>query len=75
MKVILDNIIADALALSPEARAYVAEKLIESLDFDPTVTLPTSWQNELTKRCKEIEEEAVELVDVDAVFDRSYAAL
>jgi hypothetical protein len=41
-----DKIIAEALVLSPQARAFVAEKLIESLDathpFPKTKGLPGS---------------------------------
>lgn len=75
MKITIDTIIAEVLSLSPQARAFVAEKLIESLDTEPEVTLSSAWQDEIRKRCREIEEGTVELHDAEDVFARGYAAL
>jgi len=75
MKTTLDTIIAEVLSLSPQARAFVAEKLIESLDSEPAVTLSAAWQDEVRKRCREIDEGTVELRDAEDVFARGYAAL
>jgi hypothetical protein len=74
-KDIIDKIIEEVLSPSPQARAYVAEKLIESLDVETDVTLSSEWRDEIRKRCREIDEGAVELRDAAAVFARSYAAL
>jgi len=57
MKTTIDIIITEALALSPQARAFVAEKLIASLDSEPAVLLSSSWQDEVRRRCREIDEE------------------
>ena len=75
MKTTIDTIIAEVLSLSPQARAFVAEKLIESLDSEPAVTLFAAWQNEVRKRCRELDEGTVELRDAEDVFARGYAAL
>ena len=75
MKITIDTIIAEVLSLSPQARAFVAEKLIESLDTEPEVTLSSAWQDEIRKRCREIDEGTVELHDAEDVFARGYAAL
>ena len=75
MKATIDTIIAEVLSLSPQARAFVAEKLIESLDSEPEFTLSSAWRDELRKRCMEIDEGAVELRDAEDVFARGYAAL
>lgn len=75
MKTTIDTIIAEVLSLSPQARAFVAEKLIESLDSEPAVTLSAAWQDEVRKRCREIDEGTVELRDAVDVFVRGYAAL
>ncbi len=75
MKTIIDKIIEEVLSLSPQARAYVAEKLIESLDTEPDITLSSEWRDEIRKRCREIDEGSVELRDAEAVFARGYAAL
>ena len=75
MKTTIDSIIAEVLSLSPQARAFVAEKLIESLDSEPEVVLSPAWREELHKRCREIDEGTVELHDAEKVFARGYAAL
>ena len=59
----------------PQARAFVAEKLIESLDSEPAVALSAAWQDGVRKRCREIDEGTVELRDAEDVFARGYAAL
>jgi hypothetical protein len=35
MSMTAEKIVTEALGLSPQARAFVAERLIESLDADP----------------------------------------
>jgi len=75
MKTTLDTIIAEVLSLSPQARAFVAEKLIESLDSEQEVVLTPAWREEVHKRCREIDEGTVELRDAEDVFARGYAAL
>jgi putative addiction module component (TIGR02574 family) len=75
MKTTIDTIIADVLSLSPKARAFVAEKLIESLDLEQAVTLSSAWRDEVSKRCREIDEGTVKLHDAEDVFTRGYAAL
>lgn len=66
---------AEVLSLSPQARAFVAGKIIENLDSEPEVVLSPAWQEELRKRCHEIDEGTVELRDAEDVFARGYAAL
>lgn len=75
MKPALDTIIAEVLSLSPQARAFLAEKVIESLDSEPEITLSSAWRDEVRKRCREIDEGMVELRDAEDVFARGYAAL
>ena len=75
MKTTIDKIIEEVLSLSPQARAFVAEKLIESLDTEPAVALSSAWRDEIRKRYREIDEGTVELRDAEEVFARAYAAL
>src|SRR5574337_743360 len=70
MKTTIDTIIAEVLSLSPQARAFVAEKLIESLDSEPEAALSSTWREEVRKRCREINEGLVELRDAEDVFAR-----
>jgi putative addiction module component (TIGR02574 family) len=75
MNATIEKIVADALALTPQARAFVVERLIESLDASPGAELSPAWRDEIRKRCREIDEASVELRDVAEVFARAYAAL
>ena len=75
MKTTIDTIIAEVLSLPPQTRAFVAEKLIESLDSEPEVILSSAWKEEVRKRCREIDEGTVKLRDAEDVFARGYAAL
>lgn len=70
-----DKIISAALELPREVRAVMAERLIESLEFDEPLELSAEWREELARRCKEIDEGTVELEDADKVFSKLYAEL
>jgi putative addiction module component (TIGR02574 family) len=75
MSITAEKVITEALSLSPQARAFVAERLIESLDAGPEETLSPAWRDELRKRCREMDEGAVELREAADVFAKVYAAL
>ena len=75
MSITAEKVITEALALSPQARAFVAERLIESLDAGPGETLSPAWRDELRKRCREMDEGAVELRAAADVFAKAYAAI
>lgn len=70
-----EKIISAALELPKNIRAVVAERLIESLDFDDPLELPAEWREEVLKRCREIDEGMVELEDAEKVFSKLYAEL
>ena len=71
----VDMIISEALGLPPQARAFVAEKLIESLDAEPGAKLSPAWPEEVRKRCREIDEGLVELRDAQDVLRKAHAAI
>lgn len=70
-----EKIISEALQLPSTLRALVAERLIESLDFTDAAELSPEWRNEIIKRCREIDEKAVELIPAETVLARAYATL
>jgi hypothetical protein len=70
-----EKIIAEALQLPSTLRAMVAERLIESLDLEESGELPLEWQEEVTRRCREIDEKMVELVPAETVLAKAYASL
>ncbi len=75
MNTTAEKIMTEALTLAPSARAFVAERLIESLDASPGEALSPAWRDELRRRCQEMDEGAVELRDAEDVFSKAYAAL
>ena len=70
-----EKIIAEALQLPGPLRALVAERLIESLDFEESEELSPEWREEIVSRCRDIDEKIVELVPSETVLARAYAAL
>jgi len=67
--------VAEGLAPPPHARAFVAERLIESLDTNAGGELSPAWRAEVTKHCLEIDQGSVELRDAADVFAKAYATL
>jgi hypothetical protein len=70
-----EKIIAEALHLPGPLRALVAERLIESLDFEESEEITPEWREEIVRRCREIDEKIVELVPAETVLAKAYAAL
>jgi len=70
-----EKIVAEALALSPQARAFVAEKLIERLDAEPGAEISPAWRAEIRRRCREVDEASVQLRDAAEVFANAYGSL
>jgi putative addiction module component (TIGR02574 family) len=70
-----DKIVSEALELTPQARAYVAEKLIESLDCTPDMELSPAWREEIRRRCDEVDRGLVELRSAEGVFADAYGSL
>jgi hypothetical protein len=56
-------------------RAFPAAKLIESLDTDGARELSDEWKQEIRRRCREIDEGTVHLVEAEEGFARAYARL
>ncbi|MEM7391672.1 MAG: addiction module protein [Verrucomicrobiota bacterium] len=69
-----EKIVTEALALNVQARAFIAEKLLESLDLEPSPEISPEWQAEVKRRCAGIDHESVELIEADEVFRNAFAA-
>jgi len=63
-----ENIIKEALQLPREARALIAEELLESLDCDEPFEVSEQWSREIARRCREIDGGAVDLIPGDEVL-------
>jgi len=59
----IETITEQALSLAPASRAYLAEILLESLDYEEDVTVSEAWRQEIQKRCQEIDANPAILVD------------
>jgi Putative addiction module component len=51
----IETITEQALKLEPALRAYVAEILLESLDYEEDFVVSEVWQLQIKKRCNEID--------------------
>ncbi len=75
MRMTAETLLAEALEMPPHMRAFVVERLIESLDIGPEVELSGKWREVIAGRCREMDEGTVELRDADAVFAKAFAEL
>lgn len=62
------KILDEALKLEPKTRAYVAEILLESLDFEEDFAVSKAWREELRRRCAEIDSGAATLLEGESVI-------
>ena len=67
----IEHVMKQALELSSQARAFLAEKLLESLDFEEPFDLSSEWKEEISKRCREMDEGEVHLTPGDKVFSEA----
>jgi len=63
-----ENVMKQALELPSQARAFIAEKLLESLDFEEPFDLSSEWKEEIEKRSRQIDQGQVQLTASDKVF-------
>jgi putative addiction module component (TIGR02574 family) len=64
----LTELTDEALALPSEARAYLAEKLLETLDFEEDFTVNEVWRKEIRKRCQELDEGKVQTIPAETAI-------
>ncbi|MBM4025890.1 MAG: addiction module protein [Planctomycetes bacterium] len=67
--------VREALKLSREDRAFLAEKLLASLDFEEPFDLSDEWKQEIARRRREVEAGAVELIPGETVLKEAAARL
>ncbi len=51
----MDDLVTQALALPETSRAFLAEKLLESLEQDDDFPLSDQWRDEIRRRCAELD--------------------
>ena len=62
------DVVKQALELPSQSRAFIAEKLLESLDYEEPFEISNEWKKEINKRCREIDKDSVELIEGKEVF-------
>ena len=75
MSMTAEKLVSEALDLPCPIRAFVAERLIESLETDTVADLSPEWKEEIEKRCREVDEGIVNLIPATEVFEKAYARL
>jgi putative addiction module component (TIGR02574 family) len=70
-----EQLAADILTFPREQRAFLAETLLESLDFDEAFSVSAEWKAEIARRCRELDQGTAELIPGDDVIDEVIKAL
>lgn len=68
MKADAKKILDEAMQLEPATRAFIAEALLEGLDFEQDFEISQTWKAEIHRRCDDIDRGTVKLVDSDTVM-------
>ncbi len=71
----IQKIVEDTLTQSVHAQADIAEQLIQNLDSTKEYELSEAWRVEIRNRCRELDEQEVELREADDVFARAFAVI
>jgi Putative addiction module component len=61
----LDRLTAEILSLPSASRAILADKLIESLEFDVDTSIQSAWSSEAKKRRDEVRDGSVRVIPGD----------
>jgi putative addiction module component (TIGR02574 family) len=64
-----ESLVANVLRLPRQERAFLAEKLLESLDEGETFEVSEAWHKEIRRRRRELDEGKVTAIPGDQVFD------
>jgi hypothetical protein len=59
----IETVANQALKLNVNARAYLAQVLLESLDYEEEVIVSSQWREEIKERCQEIKNSPEILID------------
>ncbi len=62
----LEQVLTLAMALSPQGRAFIAERLLESIDSEAGNIVSPEWQHEISKRVSELD--FIDLIESERVF-------
>jgi len=66
----IEQLTEELLALPPASRALLAEKLVESLEFDADSTVQVTWVTEAKQRRNEIRNGSVQPIPGDEALSQ-----
>jgi len=75
MNTTAESVMATAMQLPPLLRAFVAERLIESLDVSVPPSLTSKWKREVRRRCEDVDRGSVILREAETVFEKARSSL
>ena len=75
MKLKLEKLTMELLALPAKSRVFLVDKLVESLDEAPDPKVEQAWLEEAERRWKEIEVGKVTCIPVEQVMRKAYSGL
>jgi putative addiction module component (TIGR02574 family) len=71
----LNELVTHVMALPSHTRAYLAEALLESLDFDEDFLVSAAWLKEIENRCNQLDVGALAAIPADKLFAELRAQL
>ncbi|MDT8388904.1 MAG: addiction module protein [Lentisphaeria bacterium] len=69
------QVLDEALHLPIPARAFLAEKLLESLDSEPDFRISEEWHRDILRRCEEIDSGMIKPVPAETVFRKAFESI
>ena len=66
----INDVAERILKLSPTARAYLAEVLLQSLDYEEDFPVSEEWIKEIHHRCHEMDEKKIKLITAEDALDQ-----
>ena len=64
----IEQIVTEVMKLPAHSRAFLAEKLLESLDLEEDFKVSSEWVKEIESRARAIDDGLVELVPAETAF-------
>ena len=70
MQADIETIAEEVLELPPNARAYLAEIILQYLDYEDEFTISQEWMDEIHHCCHKIDKGQVQLVKAEDTLDQ-----
>ena len=71
----LEKVMIGAMELPPALRAFMAERLIESLDMEDAPELSIKWKKEIQRRSLNVDRGLAALHSAETVFKKAFQSL